>query len=308
LKIRIKVRRPILRNEQMATLLEKTVLITGATTGIGRQTALGIARQGFHMTIVGRDPARTRETVEWIKRETGNGEIDSLLADLSSQAAVIRLAQEFRQMHPRLDVLVNNAGGIFTRRETTVDGLERTWALNHLGYFLLTLELLDLLKASAPARIVNVASAAHTGRTIDFDDLQSEKNFSAMPVYGRSKLANVLFTYALARRLDGTGVTVNCLHPGVVATGFGQDTAGPFRVMLKLAAPFLLSPEKGAATSVYLASSPDVEGITGQYFAKCKPIRSAPNTYDVTLQEKLWAISLQQVRRTEPHVTVAPKS
>jgi len=301
----MKVLRPILRSEQMATLSEKTALITGATTGIGKQTALGIARQGFHLTIVGRDLARTRETVDWIKRETANGNIDFLLADLSSQAAVRRLAQEFRETHTRLDVLVNNAGGIFTRRETTVDGFERTWALNHLSYFLLTLELLDLLKSSAPARIVNVASAAHVGRTIDFDDLQSEKNFSAMPVYGRSKLANVLFTYALARRLASTGVTANCLHPGVVATGFGKDTAGPFRVMLKLAVPFLLSPEKGAATSIYLASSPDVEGVTGQYFAKCKPVRSAPNTYDVALQEKLWAVSLQQVGRTEPHATVA---
>ena len=292
----------------MATLPEKTALITGATTGIGRETALGLARQGFHLIIVGRDPSRTRDTVEWIKRETANGHIDLLLADLSSQAAVIRLAQEFRQTHTRLDVLITNAGGIFTRRETTVDGLERTWALNHLSYFLLTLELLDLLKASAPARIVNVASAAHTGRTIDFDDLQSEKNFSAMPVYGRSKLANVLFTYALARRLAGTDVTANCLHPGVVATGFGQGNAGPFPVMLKLAAPFLLSPAKGALTSIYLASSPEVEGVTGKYFAKCKPVRSAPNTYDVALQEKLWAVSLQQVGRTEPHATVAAKS
>jgi NAD(P)-dependent dehydrogenase (short-subunit alcohol dehydrogenase family) len=292
----------------MATLPEKTALITGATTGIGRETALGLARQGFRVTIVGRDPSRTRDTVEWIKRETANGHIDFLLADLSSQAAVVRLAQEFRETHTRLDVLVNNAGGIFTKRETTVDGLECTWALNHLSYFLLTLELLDLLKACAPARIVNVASAAHTGRTIDFEDLQSEKKFSAMPVYGRSKLANVLFTYALARRLAGTGVTANCLHPGVVATGFGQGNAGPFRVMLKLAAPFLLSPAKGALTSIYLASSPEVEGITDKYFAKCKPVRSAPNTYDVALQEKLWAVSLQQVGRTEPYATVAAKS
>jgi len=277
------------------TMQGKICLITGATLGIGKETALGLARRGAHVAIVGRDADRTRAAADWIGREAGTKEVAFLLADLSSLAEVRGLARDFKARYSRLDVLVNNAGGIFTRREESADGFERTWALNHLSYFLLTLELLELLKASAPARIINVASTMHTGGTIDFDDLQGEKSYGGIRAYSQSKLANVLFTYALARRLKGTGVTANCLHPGGVATGFGQNTPGALQLLLRLARPFLISAEQGAATSIYLASSPDVEGISGGYFAKCKPTRSAAASHDEALQERLWALSLRQI-------------
>jgi retinol dehydrogenase 12 len=272
----------------------KICLVTGATLGIGKETALGLARKGAQVVIVGRDPERTRETAAWIAREPGNSQVDFFVADLSSQAEVRRLANEFKSKYSRLDVLLNNAGALFTRRETTVDGFERTWALNHLAEFLLTQLLLDTLEASAPARVVNVASSVHTGGRIAFDDLQGEKKYSGVGAYNQSKLANILFTYALARRLKGKGVTANCLHPGVVATGFGQNTPGLVKTLLGLARPFLITPEKGAATSIYLASSPEVADITGKYFAKCRPIASAKITSDVALQEKLWEVSVQQ--------------
>lgn len=274
---------------------DKICLITGVTSGIGKETALGLARRGMRVAIVGRDADRTRATADWIKREAGTDQVSFLLADLSSQTDVRKVAREVRERYPRLDVLVNNAGAIFTRRETTVDGFERTWALNHLAYFLLTHELLGLLKASAPARIVNVASTMHTGGIIDFNDLQGEKRYRGIRAYSQSKLANVLFTYALARRLEGTGITANCLHPGGVATGFGQNTPGALKLLMKLAKPFLITAEQGAATSIYLASSPDVEGASGGYFAKCKPARSSAASRDEALQERLWALSLRQV-------------
>jgi NAD(P)-dependent dehydrogenase (short-subunit alcohol dehydrogenase family) len=273
----------------------KVCLITGATLGIGKETALGLARRGAHVAIVGRDAERTRAAAEWIGREAGTEEVAFLPADLSSLAEVRRLAREFKARYSRLDVLVNNAGGIFTRRETSVDAFERTWALNHLSYFLLTQELLELLKASAPARIVNVASTMHTGGFIDFGDLLGEKNYGGIRAYSQSKLANVLFTYALARRLEGTGVTANCLHPGGVATGFGQNTGGVLKLLMKAARPFLITAEQGAATSIYLASSPDVEGVSGRYFAKCKPVRSSAASHDEALQERVWALSLRQI-------------
>ena len=272
----------------------KLCLVTGATQGIGKETALGLARKGAHVVIVGRDEARTRETAASIANEAGNKQIDFLLADLSSQAEVRRLAETFRSKFSRLDVLVNNAGAIFTKRETTIDGIERTWALNHLAEFLLTQLLLDRLEASAPARIVNVASAAHKPGKIDFDDLQGSKTYSGFGAYAQSKLANVMFTYALARRLAGRGVTVNCLHPGVVATGFGHNTRGLMKIFVSLAAPFLTSPQKGAATSIYLASAPEVANLSGTYFARCKPVASSKPSQDRAAQERLWEISEQQ--------------
>jgi retinol dehydrogenase 12 len=272
----------------------KVCLVTGATLGIGKETALGLARMGAHVVIAGRDAARTRETAAAIAAQSGNSQIDFLVADLSSQAEVRRLAQEFQDKYPRLDVLLNNAGAIFTRRETTVDGFERTWALNHLAEFLLTQLLRDRLEASAPARIVNVASNAHTSGVIDFDNLQGEKKFSGIGAYSQSKLANILFTSALARRLAGQGVTANCLHPGVVATGFGHNTPGLINTLLGLARPFLMSAEKGAATSIYLASSPEVADVSGKYFAKCAPAASSKLSMDVALQEKLWELSVRQ--------------
>jgi retinol dehydrogenase 12 len=273
---------------------DKLCLVTGATLGIGRESALGLARMGAHVVIAGRDEARTRETAAAIAAQSGNAQIDFLVADLSSQAEVRRLAREFRDQYRRLDVLLHNAGAIFTKRETTVDGFERTWALNHLAQFLLTQLLLDRLEASAPARIVNVASRAHMSGTIDFNNLQGEKKFSAIGAYNRSKLANILFTYALARRLAGKGVTANCLHPGVVGTGFGQNTPGFLKTVLGLAKPFLITPEIGAATSIYLASSPDVADVSGKYFAKCAPVASSKLSADVALQERLWELSARQ--------------
>jgi retinol dehydrogenase-12 len=285
----------------MKPLHDKTCFITGATFGIGRETALGLARQGARVVIAGRDATRARETAEWIKRESGNERVDFLLADLSSLTQVHRLAQAFRQRNERLDVLINNAGSLFTEREMTSDGFEHTWALDHLAYVALTLDLLPLLTSSTPARIINVASNMHGRGTIDFDDLQGENRFDGMRAYSQAKLANVLFTYALARRLAGTGVTVNCLHPGAVASGMGRDMKGFMRFFQTvLIRPFQISPEQGAATSIHLASSPDVEGVSGQYFVKSKAVSSSRASHDMALQDRLWQLSLVQIGQADP--------
>jgi NAD(P)-dependent dehydrogenase (short-subunit alcohol dehydrogenase family) len=273
----------------------KTILITGATNGIGKAAALQLAKQSATMVIVGRNPAKTAQTIDEIKAQSGNPAVNGLLADLSSMADVRRLAAEFCQKYTRLDVLINNAGGVFASREMTVDGYERTFAFNHLAYFLLTNLLLDRLKAGAPARIVNVSSGAHVGATIDFDDLQNQKNYGygGNHAYGQSKLANVMFTYALARRLAGSGVMVNTLRPGVVATGFGENNAGPLRLAARIFHLFAITPKQGADTVVYLASSPEVEGITGKYWDKRKAIPSSPVSYDEAAQQRLWDVSAQ---------------
>jgi len=273
----------------------KTILVTGATAGIGRAASFALARMGAHMVLVGRDRQKAESTVAQIKAQTGNGQVEYLLADMSVQAEVRRLAEEVRSRYPRLDVLLNNAGGVFNPRQVTKDGLELTFALNHLGYFLLTNLLLDLLKASAPARIVNVSSEAHRlgGGRINFDDLMGEKSYNPMTAYGQSKLANILFTYELARRLKGTGVTVNCLHPGGVATNFGQSAPGAWAWAFKLFRPFMLTPEQGADTLVYLASAPEVEGVTGKYWVKRRPKRSNAESYDEGVAERLWKVSEQ---------------
>ena len=276
----------------------KICLVTGATSGIGRATALGLARQGALVVIAGRDAVRSQETLDSIRQETGNGRVESLLADFSSLAEVRRLAAEFRARHRRLHVLVNNAGAVFMERELTVDGFERTWAVNHLANFLLTLELKVLLEESSPARIVNVSSAMHAGRTIDLDNIEQEKSYGVRG-YGQSKLANVLFTYALARRLAGTGVTANCLHPGVVSTELMKPKGHPvIKVLMTLIQPFLTSPEKGAATSIYVASSPEIDGVSGKYFVNRKAVPSSPASYDEALQERIWNLSLRQTGRS----------
>jgi len=272
----------------------KVCLVTGATLGIGRETALGLAAMGATLVLVGRDADRTRETVAQITRETGNASVDSFVFDLSLQTGVRALAAAFSAKYPRLDVLVNNAGAVFMQREVTAEGVERTWALNHLAPFLLTNLLLDRLKASAPSRIVTVASSAHEPGAIHFDDLQGAKSYAGFRAYSQSKLANVMFTYALARRLAGTGVTANCLHPGVVATGFGHNTPGLVRTLVSLARPFLLTAAKGAKTSIYLASSPEVAGVSGKYFAKCRVVASSARSQDVAVQERLWAVSAKE--------------
>jgi retinol dehydrogenase 14 len=270
----------------------KTVLVTGGTGGIGKATAIGLARLGARVGVTGRDAARTAAAAAEIRTAAGSQAVDAFVADLSSQTEVRRLAAEVLDAYPRLDVLVNNVGGHWAHRHVTADGLEHTFALNHLAPFLLTNLLLDRLRASAPARVVTVSSGAQNLGRIDFDDLQGERRYSGQGAYNQSKLANVMFTYELARRLDGTGVTATVLHPGVVRTAFGaEDQAAVFRVMLPLMRPFMKSPEQGAATSVYLASSPDVEGVTGRYFANRKPKTSHRSSYDVAAATRLWQVS-----------------
>src|SRR5215217_1675484 len=240
---------------------EKVCLITGATSGIGKATAMGLASMGASVVMVGRDRGRGEAAMAEIRGKSANASVDLLLADLSSQEEIHRLADVFKESYPRLDVLINNAGVIRSKRIMTADGIEMTFAVNHLAYFLLTKVLLDVLKASAPSRIVNVASGDHSNATIDFDDLQGEKGYKGAKAYSQSKLANVLFTYELARRLEGTGITANCLHPGAgVRTNFGSGVSGVFGFMVRALRPLMISPEKGAETSIYLASSPEVEG------------------------------------------------
>jgi NAD(P)-dependent dehydrogenase (short-subunit alcohol dehydrogenase family) len=269
----------------------KICLITGANSGIGKATALGLAKLGATVVLVSRDRARGERAQSETKAQSGNPHIDLLIADLSSQNSIRQLADDFKQRYSQLHVLVNNAGVFQVRKRLTVDGLDMVFAVNQLAPFLLTNLLLDVLKASTPARIVNVSSGSHEANYLKLDDLQSEKHYRPMRAYGQSKLALVLFTYELARRLEGTGVTANCLHPGFVATNIAQRSM-PLVVRL-LAKPIFLfgiSPEQGAKTSVYLASSPDVEGVTGKYFVKSVPKQSAPLTHDVSLQHKLWQV------------------
>jgi NAD(P)-dependent dehydrogenase (short-subunit alcohol dehydrogenase family) len=276
----------------------KVCLVTGATSGIGYETALGLARAGARVGLVGRGTAKVERAIREIRALVPGAALDAFVADLSAQAEIRRLAAEILARYPRLDVLVNNAGAIFDQRETTVDGIERTWALDHLGYVLLTLELLDRLKASAPARIVNVASAAHTRGRIDFDDLEGAGRYGAIKAYAQAKLGNVLFTAALARRLAGSGVTVNALHPGVINTGFARNTGGLLGFGWSLIRPFLRKPEDGAATSLHVATAPDLAGVSGRYFARSRPTPPSAYSQDREVQERVWDISLRQVGRS----------
>jgi NAD(P)-dependent dehydrogenase (short-subunit alcohol dehydrogenase family) len=271
----------------------RTILVTGATNGIGLVAARELARMGAQVTLLSRSPEKCAAVAEQIKSETGNP-VEFIAADLSSLGGIMQAASDFKQRHTRLHVLVNNAGAFFARRRLTVDGLEMTFALNHLSYFLLTNLALDLLRASAPARVVNVSSGAHMEATLDFDNLQGEKRYRGMQVYGQSKLANVLFNYELSRRMAGTGVTANALHPGFVATGFARNNGPLFNAGAWLAGRLMgRRPEQGARTSIYLASSPEVEGVTGKYFVDCKPARSSALSYDQSLAERLWQVSLE---------------
>ena len=275
----------------------KVCIVTGSNSGIGKATSLGLAQMGATVVMVCRDRTKGEEAQNEIKTKSGNNAIDLLLADLSSQESIRQLVENFQQHYKQLDVLINNAGGVNLSRRETLDGLEMTFALNYLAPFLLTNLLLDKLKASAPARIVNVSSESHESGYIKMDDLQLEKKYRLMRAYGQSKLALVLFTYELARRLQGTGVTANCLHPGFVATNIGQSGVGRVgRSIVKLIFSSLgISPEEGAKTSIYLASSPDIEGVTGKYFVKSIPVRSAPISYDESLQRQLWEESAKLV-------------
>lgn len=275
----------------------KLIMITGANAGIGKVAALELAKQGHHIVMVCRSQERGQAAQAEIKAASGSEQVDLLIADLSVQADIRQLAAEFKQTYNRLDVLVNNAGAIFDKRQETADKLELTFALNHMGYFLLTDLLLDMLKASAPARIVNVSSDAHRRGSINFDDLQHEKSYSGFPVYSDSKLANVLFTYELARRLNGSSVTTNALHPGFVNTNFGSTMSSiPAFFIGIISRLFAISPEKGAETITYLAASPEVEGVTGKYFVKNKATRSSSESYDEAVAKRLWEVSEQLVR------------
>ena len=271
----------------------KICMVTGANSGIGKATAMGLASMGATVVMVCRDRTKGEEAQREIIHHSGNESVDLLLADLSSQQAIRRLAHEFQQRYSRLHVLVNNVGSIFPERQMSVDGVEMTFAVNHLASFLLTNLLLETLKASAPARIVNVASASQS-RSIHLDDLQSEKKYRPMRAYGQAKLATVLFTYALARRLAGTGVTVNCLHPGAVATGNIDRGIPPYaKPLTGIIKRFLITPEQGAQTSLYLATSPEVEGVTGKYFIQCHEKSSVPISYDPSLQQQVWEVSAE---------------
>jgi len=273
----------------------KIILVTGATAGIGEWTANKLAAQGAQVVIHGRNPERCAAAVERVREWSGNPTVESLAADLSSQTEVRRLAQEFRQRYKRLDVLVNNAGAFFLRRHYSVDGIEMTLAVNHLSYFLLTLELLDVLKASAPARIVNVASNSHWRQRLDFKHLDGGWFYQGWKAYGQSKLANILFTYELARRLENEAaparVTVNALHPGFVATNIGKNNGLLAQWFVPVFQRKALTPEQGAETSIYLASSPEVEGVSAKYFVDKREVPSSPESCDREAAMRLWQVS-----------------
>jgi NAD(P)-dependent dehydrogenase (short-subunit alcohol dehydrogenase family) len=269
----------------------KIALVTGATSGMGKFIALEMARQGATVVIAARTPDKGRAAQAEIQAAAENSAVDYLVADLSSQRAIRAMAQEFRKRYTHLHVLVNNAGAHFMERRSSVDGFEMNFAVNHLATVLLTELLLETLRASAPARIVNVASNSMT-HAIDWEDLQSEKSYKPLRAYGQAKLAVVMYSYDMARRLAGTGVTVNALHPGIVGTDIIDDVApAPFRPFLRIIKSFLLTPQQGARTAIVLASSPQVEGITGQYYVQGRPKRSVAISYDQTLQKRVTEIS-----------------
>ena len=279
----------------------KTVVVTGGNSGIGLETAVALAKAGAKTLITARAPARGEVAAADIRARSGNDDIDLVVFDLGSIAAIRAGAASILARCDRIDVLVNNAGLVLSQRRETEDGFEATFGINHLGHFVLTEALLERIKESAPARIINVASNAHKGarKGLDFDDLQSTRAYSGMPVYSKSKLANIYFTTELARRLEGTGVTVNCLHPGVVATGYARDgdASGVLAFGVKVIKPFVLSAAQGARTSIYLASSPDVAGVTGQYFVKCRARQPSAVAQDDEAARRLWTHSEELVEQ-----------
>ena len=266
----------------------KVCVVTGATAGLGKETALALATMGATVVIVARDAAKASRTADEIEKAAPNAQVDVVLADFASLDAVRAAAREIGARYRAVNVLMNNAGVAKKNRTLSADGYELTFAVNHLAPFLFTRELMPLLQAGAPARIVNVASAAEAHGPIDFDDLQSEKNYRGFRVYGKTKLMNVLFTYELAQRLANTSVTANCLHPGAVATDLLRQLP---RWLYTIISPFLLSPEEGAKTQIYLASSPAVDGVTGKYYVRKRAVRSSWRSYNVEAQKRLWDVS-----------------
>jgi NAD(P)-dependent dehydrogenase (short-subunit alcohol dehydrogenase family) len=271
----------------------KVCLVTGATSGIGLATVRGLARRGARVLLVARNERKCTRVLRELKDETGNEELECFLANLSLKAEIEQLASKVHQATPKLDVLVNDAGAVYMRRRLNADGIERTFALNHLAYFHLTLRLLDLLRNADRGRIINLTSAMHATGELDFKNLQLEKGYGGLKAYRRSKLANLLFTYELARRLEGTMITVNAVHPGFVATNIGANNTS----LYQLAKPFLRliakSPEEGAETVIYLAASPEVAGVTGAYFIDCEKVKSSPASYNEEDARRLWDRSLK---------------
>jgi NAD(P)-dependent dehydrogenase (short-subunit alcohol dehydrogenase family) len=286
-----------------ASMVGRTVVVTGGNSGVGRATATALAARGARTVITARSRSRGEEALADIRRTSGSDQVDLVVFDLADLSSVRAGAAALLERLDRIHVLVNNAGLVLTRRTETVDGYESTFAINHLGPFLLTRLLTDRLIASAPARVVNVASTAHRSARhgMGFEDLQTHDGYRGMQVYGRSKLANILFTRELARRLDGTGVTANSLHPGTVATGYARDgdASGFLAFGVKVIKPFILTPEKGARTSVYLASSPAVADVTGEYFVKCRARTPSPAALDDAAAERLWTVSEELVAQAE---------
>ncbi|MGC2419951.1 MAG: SDR family oxidoreductase [Candidatus Acidiferrales bacterium] len=275
------------------TMSGKTCIVTGANSGIGKETALGLARMGAHVVLVCRNAEKGRAALADIQRESGSSKLDLLIADMSSMAAVRALTAQILEKYPRVDVLINNAGTAISKRRLSVDGIEMTIAGNHLGAFLLTLLLLDRLKASAPSRIVNVSSEAQRRARLDMDDIQFERRkYSSLGAYGQSKVLMNACTFELARRLKGTGVTANCLHPGVVATNIWHSGEADqplfFKIFVGIFKPLMIDSKKGAQVSLYLAASPDVAEVTGTYFVKSKPADYNPIERDPKVSAEIW--------------------
>ena len=273
------------------TVRDKTCIVTGATSGIGEEIAIGLAKAGGRVAIVARSRERGAATLARIETAVPGAKVDLLLGDLAAQASIRSLAAEILAKYPQIPVLVNNAGIVNLRRETTADGYEATFAVNHLAYYQLTMLLLERIRSSAPARIVNVASDAHKFGVLDLSDLQNERKYASMRVYGQSKTANILFTRELAKRLDGSGVTVNCIHPGAVATRLAQNNGGFAVVLTKLLSPFFRTPKKGADTAVWLATAPEVAGKTGGYYYNRKELAPAQHASDPAIAAQLFEVS-----------------
>jgi NAD(P)-dependent dehydrogenase (short-subunit alcohol dehydrogenase family) len=272
----------------------KVCIVTGANSGIGRETALGLAQQGAHVVMLVRNEERGNEAKEYVIEKSCSRSIDLMLCDLSSMEQIRRFSKDYREKYNRLDVLINNAGAVISKREQTAEGFEKTFAVNYLAPFLLTQELLPILRSSSPSRVINLTSGLHSRAKVNLENLQSEGKYKGMNAYGSAKLMVVLFTYKMARELEGTGVTCNVVSPGFVATNLGRSSGSRMNsIMFGMMKPFQLSPTEGAETSLYAATTPDLEEVSGRHFAKSQEKKSAEATYDTDLQDELWDTTLK---------------